>query len=100
MDLELTGKIAWVTGSTAGIGFSIAKSLAIERAYVYVNGRAQKRVDAAIAIRPDAAKTGGRWHCGRLFWSSAFRVRARADEMLVAAKGLRLPDIRVRSVLM
>jgi len=58
MDLRLAGKIALVTGSTAGIGFAIAKSLAIEGAYVYVNGRTQKRVDAAMAaIRSHAANT-------------------------------------------
>ena len=57
MDLKLAGKIALVTGSTAGIGFAIAKALAIEGAHVYVNGRTQKRVDAALAaIRSDAAK--------------------------------------------
>jgi NAD(P)-dependent dehydrogenase (short-subunit alcohol dehydrogenase family) len=56
VDLRLTGKIALVTGSTAGIGFSIAKSLANEGAHVYVNGRTQERVDAAVlAIRSDAA---------------------------------------------
>jgi NAD(P)-dependent dehydrogenase (short-subunit alcohol dehydrogenase family) len=49
MDLKLAGKIALVTGSTAGIGFAIAKSLATEGAHVYVNGRTQERVDAAIA---------------------------------------------------
>jgi NAD(P)-dependent dehydrogenase (short-subunit alcohol dehydrogenase family) len=49
MDLKLTGKIALVTGSTAGIGFAIAKSLASEGAQVYVNGRTQERVHAALA---------------------------------------------------
>ena len=56
MDLRLTGKIALVTGSTAGIGFAIAKSLASEGAHVHVNGRTQERVDAAVeAIRSHAA---------------------------------------------
>src|SRR6201997_3967720 len=48
--------MALVTGSTAGIGFAIAKSLASEGAHVYVNGRTQQRVDAAVAaIRSHAA---------------------------------------------
>lgn len=52
MDLKLVEKIALVTGSTAGIGFAIARSLASEGAHVYVNGRTQQRVDSAItAIR-------------------------------------------------
>jgi NAD(P)-dependent dehydrogenase (short-subunit alcohol dehydrogenase family) len=49
LDLKLTSKVVLVTGSTAGIGFAIAQSLASEGAHVYVNGRRQKRVDAAIA---------------------------------------------------
>lgn len=57
MDLKLTGKIALVTGSTAGIGLAIAKTLANEGARVYVNGRTQERVDAAVAaIQTQAAK--------------------------------------------
>ena len=56
MDLKLTGKIALITGSTAGIGFAIAELLASEGAHVYVNGRTQGRVDAAMAaIRSHAA---------------------------------------------
>jgi NAD(P)-dependent dehydrogenase (short-subunit alcohol dehydrogenase family) len=48
MDLQLTNKKALVTGSTAGIGFAIASSLAQEGAEVVVNGRSQQRVDQAV----------------------------------------------------
>jgi len=62
MDLKLLGKRALVTGSTAGIGFAIARSLAQEGAHVCVNGRTQVRVDSAIkaieADVPDARVTG------------------------------------------
>src|SRR5216683_5934263 len=49
MNLELDGKKALVTGSTAGIGFAIAKALAAEGARVIVNGRTDARVGEAIA---------------------------------------------------
>jgi NAD(P)-dependent dehydrogenase (short-subunit alcohol dehydrogenase family) len=49
MNLQLEGKRALVTGSTAGIGFAIAETLAAEGAAVIVNGRTQKRVDDALA---------------------------------------------------
>jgi NAD(P)-dependent dehydrogenase (short-subunit alcohol dehydrogenase family) len=49
MDTGLTGKLALVTGSTAGIGHAIAASLAAEGARVIVNGRAQASVDEAVA---------------------------------------------------
>jgi len=48
MDTRLTGKLALVSGSTAGIGHAIAASLAAEGARVIVNGRAQASVDAAV----------------------------------------------------
>jgi NAD(P)-dependent dehydrogenase (short-subunit alcohol dehydrogenase family) len=48
VDLQLKNKVALVSGSTAGIGFAIANSLAREGACVIVNGRARGRVDASI----------------------------------------------------
>lgn len=48
MDLQLDGRRALVTGSTAGIGFAIAAALAKEGALVIVNGRTQRRVDEAL----------------------------------------------------
>lgn len=48
MNLGLQGKLAVVTGSTAGIGFAIAATLADEGARVVINGRTQARVDAAV----------------------------------------------------
>src|SRR5208337_39835 len=57
MDLQLNGKHALVTGSTAGIGYAIAAALAAEGARVVVNGRTQQRVDhAATAIRKSTGK--------------------------------------------
>ena len=53
MDLQLKNKKALVTGSTAGIGYAIAKQLANEGAHVYVNGRTTERVDAAIKMLKD-----------------------------------------------
>ena len=47
MDLQLSGKTALVTGSTAGIGFAIAKRLAQEGVEVVITGRNQAKLDAA-----------------------------------------------------
>lgn len=49
MKIDLSGKTALVTGSTAGIGNAIAKGLAETGAEVVVNGRGQAKVDAAVA---------------------------------------------------
>jgi NAD(P)-dependent dehydrogenase (short-subunit alcohol dehydrogenase family) len=55
MDLQLTDKVALVSGSTAGIGLAIATTLAQEGATVVINGRTDERVRAAIdAIKQQA----------------------------------------------
>jgi NAD(P)-dependent dehydrogenase (short-subunit alcohol dehydrogenase family) len=48
MDLKLSDKVAFVSGSTAGIGFAIAKRLLIEGAQVIINGRTDKSINEAI----------------------------------------------------
>src|SRR4029078_9728739 len=48
MDLDLTGKLALVTGSTRGIGFATAAGLAAMGAAVIVKGRDQTAVDEGI----------------------------------------------------
>src|SRR6184192_4422592 len=47
MNLKLDGKKTLVTGSSAGIGFAIARTLAREGASVVITGRTQQRVDSA-----------------------------------------------------
>jgi NAD(P)-dependent dehydrogenase (short-subunit alcohol dehydrogenase family) len=75
MDLGLKGKIAVVSGSTAGIGFAIANTLAVEGAQVIINGRTQARVDSAVKkIRGATSKSDVRGVAGDL--STADGVQA------------------------
>jgi NAD(P)-dependent dehydrogenase (short-subunit alcohol dehydrogenase family) len=76
MDLLLKGKVALVTGSTAGIGLAIASRLVREGAEVIVNGRTDQRVNSALVrikkessganVRGIAADVGSAEGCGRL----------------------------------
>jgi NAD(P)-dependent dehydrogenase (short-subunit alcohol dehydrogenase family) len=46
---KLDGKVAVVTGGSGGIGFGAAKRLAADGAYVFITGRRQSGLDAAVA---------------------------------------------------
>lgn len=63
MARKLEGKIALVTGATSGIGLATAKRFAAEGAHVYITGRRQAELDAAIlevgnatGVRVDSSK--------------------------------------------
>jgi NAD(P)-dependent dehydrogenase (short-subunit alcohol dehydrogenase family) len=62
MDLQLKNKMAFVSGSTAGIGFAIAKRFLQEGAQVIINGRTKESVDTAVdelrALVADADVSG------------------------------------------
>lgn len=85
MDLQLTDRLALVSGSTAGIGYAIARALAAEGARVIVNGRTEDAVTAAVAqLRDGTANQGVEGFAGDL-------STAAAVEALVA----RHPDVEI-----
>ena len=60
MSNKLDNKIAIVTGATSGIGLATARGFAAEGAHVYLTGRRQAELDAAVAsLLADGGKATG-----------------------------------------
>ena len=84
-------KVAVITGGTSGIGLSTAKRFALEGAIVFVTGRRQKELDAAIVeighnaigIQGDVSKMGD---LEKLF--TAVREQAGQVDILFANAGV------------
>ena len=94
MDLELKNRRALVTGSTAGIGYAIARGLAAEGASVVITGRTQANVDGALARLkeefPGANAEGVAADCATA--DGAEKVFARIDSVDILVNNLGIYD--------
>lgn len=92
MNLQLQNRLALVTGSTKGIGFAIAASLAREGAKVIVTGRGQETVDQAVSrirtLVPDAQLEGFAGDLGTAAAAERLVQRFPAVEILVNNLGI------------
>jgi NAD(P)-dependent dehydrogenase (short-subunit alcohol dehydrogenase family) len=59
MAQKLNGKIAVVTGGTSGIGLATAKRFASAGAHVFITGRREKELEAAVAAVAEVGKVTG-----------------------------------------
>ncbi len=91
MDLNLQGKRALVSGSTAGIGLAIATTLAQEGARVIVNGRQSSDVDAIVSELRSTTNGDVQGFAGDLGTAAATEALAQAHpdvEILVNNLGI------------
>lgn len=88
MDLGLNGKLALVTGSTAGIGKAIAEALLAEGSSVIVNGRNGLKVDQTVLdLRTRFASVGA-----AVSGALALKPRADGPEIFGVAGDLSTPE--------
>jgi NAD(P)-dependent dehydrogenase (short-subunit alcohol dehydrogenase family) len=92
MNIDLKGRRALVTGSTAGIGFAIAKGLAQAGAAITINSRHQASVERAgeriLAAVPGAAVVGIAADAASEEGAAALIARAPETDILVNNLGI------------
>ncbi len=91
MTSKLAGKVALVTGGSAGIGLGIAKRFAQEGARVFITGRRQSELDKAVAsIGSNAAAiqgdTSDLTHLDRIY--AAIKAQAGRIDVLAVNAGV------------
>ena len=95
MIIDLKGRRAVVTASTAGIGRAIADGLARAGAAVVINGRTEERVAAALrdmrGLLPDAEITGFAADLATEAGARAFTAKAADADILVNNMGTAKP---------
>jgi len=92
MIIDLTGKRAVVSGSTAGIGYAISRGLARAGGSVVINGRSEAGVESALerlrAEAPGAAVEGIAADLGTAAGTEAFVAKVPAADILVNNLGI------------
>ena len=95
MHIDLRGRKAVVTGSTAGIGRAIAEGLARAGAAVVINGRGEERVGAAVkevrTLFPAADIAGFSADLATAAGADDFAARAGDDDILINNVGTAKP---------
>lgn len=89
--MKLRNKIALITGASSGLGFATAKRFVAEGAYVFITGRRQSELDAAVkeigenatGIRGDISKLSDLDH----LFSAIKETKGRLDVLFANAGG-------------